>query len=725
MKKYLDWKVGFSDNKDNKPVELFTATVPGAVQLDYAQAYNLPPYYNEMNFRQYLWMEDKFYRYSTTFDAGNIDFKHLFFVAKGIDYKFAIYINDTLQYAYEGMYHEINLDLTEYIGTKFTIEILIYPVPKSDVGVDAKNTRDEANQTTKPAVSYGWDFHPRLTPLGIWDDAYIELSDFPKILKPDVTYVLSDDLTIATVKLSVNTVAPVKWEIISPEGEILFIGNRSEEEFTIKNPLLWWCNGYGSPNLYTYRLTVTSVNENLTYDGHIGFKTVSLNMNEGAWDVGDFPKSRSYPPITICLNGVEIFSKGTNWVSPEIFYGTLNEKRYREQLELVKEANLNIVRCWGGSIVNKEPFFQICDELGIMVWQEFPLACNNYIGTDYYLNLLKREATDIIDRVSKHACLVLWCGGNELFNSWSGMTDQSLAVRLLNKLTFEKTPHIPFIPTAPIMGMGHGSYRFLDTDGREVMEVIEKGNKTAYTEFGVPALSSIETMRMVTNPETLFPFEKNEVTVSHHAFGAWGEDSWSSLPNLHQYFGKLESLEELIKAGQLIQGVGYRYVFEEARRQKPRCSMAINWCFNEPWPCLANNSIICYPNQTKSAYYEIKNACRKVEIAAKYHKLCYHAGEMLEFDLWVLNDGKEAIKGQTVTVSVEIGQNNIHLLDWKFNDLEPNKNFAGPTVRYQLPNIKDITTLKISLLCGEYSSSYLLLYKQSEDTATKVKILNM
>jgi beta-mannosidase len=116
----------------------------------------------------------------------------------------------------------------------------------------------------------------------------------------------------------------------------------------------------------------------------------------------------------------------------------------------VKEANMNILRCWGGAIIDKEPFFELCDEMGIMVWQEFPLACNNYLGTKGYLAVLEQEATAIIKRLRKHPCLTLWCGGNELFNSWSRMTDQSLPLRLLNKLCYEEDQNTPFINTSPL-----------------------------------------------------------------------------------------------------------------------------------------------------------------------------------------------------------------------------------------------------------------------------------
>ena len=125
---------------------------------------------------------------------------------------------------------------------------------------------------------------------------------------------------------------------------------------------------------------------------------------------------------------------------------------------LVRDAHMNILRIWGGGFVNKESFFELCDELGIMVWQEFPLACNEYPDEEHYLSVLKKEATSIVRRLRTHPCAILYCGGNELFNNWSLMTDQHHALRLLNAVCYEEDRCTPFIATSPLNGMGHGSY---------------------------------------------------------------------------------------------------------------------------------------------------------------------------------------------------------------------------------------------------------------------------
>ena len=729
MKTALHWQVGFCESADSRPEELFPATVPGAVQLDYARQYGLPDVNFELNFKQYQWMQERFWVYTAEYDAGGCNpSDHLLFRCKGIDYRYDIYANGTLCCSGEGMYRPVCCDLSRFIGQRITLEIVIYPAPRSDLDGVRAGTRDEANQSCKPAVSYGWDFHPRLIPLGIWDEAYIEVTDFAEPLRPSVCYELDARRSHARVNFTVNCDRIEQWRFTDPAGAVIFEGTDPTGYFEIENPALWWCNGFGEANLYGWSLTVKNRGESQTFCGKIGFRTVSLEMNEGTWtEIADtFPKTRSCPPITLCLNGVKIFAKGTNWVAPEIFYGTIGYDRYREQLELIKAAHLNIVRCWGGAIVNKDSFFEICDELGILVWQEFPLGCNNYESTKSYLSLLRQEATDIIERVKDHPCLAIWCGGNELFNSWSGMTDQSKALRLLNSLTLEKTPDIPFLPTSPLMGMAHGSYIFEYFDGREVIEVMSSAHHTAYTEFGIPALSNADCLAMAAPPEKLFPLEENELTRAHHAFHAWAGETWACPGTVRKYYGESSSLEELVRHSQQLQCVGYRFIFEEARRQKPYCSMAINWCFNEPWACLANNSVVCYPNSVKPAYYEIAAACRSVAASAKYKKFSYRSGEMLEFDLWLLNDSPEQVPDGRMSAFVQIGgEEPVHLLDWDFSGVAINTNLAGPTARFRLPEVPGAREMKIILSCGEYSAEYPLRYSCPVSNRPKEKMLNI
>ncbi len=370
-------------------------------------------------------------------------------------------------------------------------------------------------------MSYGWDWHPRLIPSGIWDDTRLEVVPSSRVKEVSVLYTLNEDLSGAEIDVEVTgqelegcrltwtlfdagkRVVDTRQVVAGIEGGVIVS--------QLEDPQLWWPHDHGTPYLYHYSIELAdpSGKRLQTIHGKTGFRRVKLVMNQGGWEhPKGFPKTRSVVPIQMEINGRRIFCKGTNWVNPEIFPGTITAERYRELLDRALEANFNMLRVWGGGIVNKESFHDLCDEKGIMVWQEFPLACNNYEGTPEYLKVLEQESESIIRRIRNHPSLAIWSGGNELFNAWGGMTDQSLAIRLLNSQCYRLDPHTPFISTSPLYGMGHGHYVFRDQEtGEEVYAIMSKARNTAYTEFGMPSPSPVETLRSVIPPEELWPPE--------------------------------------------------------------------------------------------------------------------------------------------------------------------------------------------------------------------------
>jgi beta-mannosidase len=720
----LDWYVGHHNRKEAGPAEWYPAIVPGAVQLDYARAHGWGDHNYAENWKDYRWMEDVFWTYRTSFSRPGLEpDERIYFVSKGIDYKFEIILNEKKLLAQEGMFKAVDLDLTDLLMENNTLEVRIFPVPK----VPGRNDdASQAAQSVKPAVSYGWDWHPRLIPSGIWDETYLEVRNQSHFLDVFVDYRLTEDFQHADVNLQVEGNQAddknYEWTLTDPEGKPIvnesgMIADLASRIFPVESPQLWWTHDHGRPALYSSRLAL------LDADGHIldidqqkiGFRRIRLVMHEGAWSKPDtFPKGRSNPPITIELNGRRIFAKGSNWVNPDIFPGTITRERYDGLIQNGLKLNFNIFRVWGGGIVNKEAFYELCDGKGILVWTEFPLACNNYVGTPAYLSVLKQESGAIIQRIRKHPSNLLWSGGNELFNGWSRMTEQSLALRLLNSQCYHLDPKTPFIYTSPLMGMAHGHYVFKDqSTGEEVFQWMPRAGATAYSEFGMPGASPVELLRKIIPEDELFPPLPGTSWESHHAFHAWGPDRWLMPGVLEEYFGRADNLEELVANSQLLQCEGYKCIFEEARRQKPVCAMAINWCYNEPWITAVNNSLINYPNQPKPAFYAVSDACRPFLASARMPKFTWQEGETFSCDLYILNDLYSDIPGGKVKVTLVAGGKELDLLTWEFEQAGPNRNITGPTVRGVLPRW-DTGRFDVVLEVEdhpEYSSRYTLLYK--------------
>ncbi len=731
MKKkiFLTWQTGHHSEKTEKPVDFIPASVPGAVQLDFAKANDYGAFWYAKNWKDYLWMEDTYWTYRADFSKPETDdYQKILFISKGIDYQYEIYLNSELLYAYEGMFAPVELDITKNLKQSNRLEVLIYPAPKSH---NKALDRFQADQSCKPAVSYGWDWHPRLIPLGIWDETFLEIVPAHRILDAGVNYVLSEKMDNAAVNLSLEVTAAAVghdyiWTIRDTKGKAVLVkeGKIEEKQMSVSGKLkqieLWWPHGYGDQPLYVSCVELSgSGNVVDSRTEKIGFRKVALVMNEGTWDEPlDFPKSRSNAPITLEINGKRIFTKGSNWVPPEIFPGLITKERYEDLLNLAVEANLDMMRVWGGGIINKACFYDLCDEKGILVWQEFPLACNNYKGTEAYLQTLKNEANAIVLRLRRHASIVIWCGGNELFNVWSGMTDQSAAIRLLNKICYEHAPNIPFLSTAPVVGMGHGPYGFLDPVTKEEMFVkMKNARNTAYSECSSTGPSTVETIKRIIPAEELFPPKPNTAWQDHHGFEAWDAEPESHLllSMLEKYFGPAKNLEELVENGQFIQSAGMQCLFEEGRRQKPYCSMVLTWCYNEVWPCVAGGSAIAWPKEPKPAYYAMQQSCRPVLVSAQIEKLMWAAGDVFVSDIWLLNDAFNPVEPCMIHVSVE-GDEQIDIMDWHCPGTEPNNNVQGPKMKFILPhwNSKKFK-LKLSVKghC-EWDSEYELLYDKKE-----------
>jgi beta-mannosidase len=726
----LDWAVGHSDSADRGPDQRVPAQVPGAVQLDWAKSQKWEPYVYGDNWKQYQWMENVYWHYSATIDRVAPAGQRLFFVSKGIDYRFAIFAGKKLLHEQEGMFTPVEIDLTAAgIRAGQMLHIAIWPAPKSRPDEEVRS-RAQANQCCKPAVSYGWDFHPRLIPLGIWDETYLELRPECHLSDVETTYELAESLESAVITAHVALSAPdttcrLTWRLIFPNGHTFTVADRAEVAnrqsiqlgCVLDDPTLWWPSGEGEPALYRSIVELTNAADEVLdrHEAKVGLRRVRLVMAPDQWTWPKYmPKTRSNPPITLEINGRSIFAKGSNWVPPDIFYGRLDETAYRKQLDMVHAANMNILRVWGGGIINKSAFFDICDEKGIMVWQEFPLACNRYEGTPKYLAVLDQESRSIIHRLRRHASLVMWCGGNELFNAWSGMTDQDLPLRLLNKNTYELDPSRPFLPTSPVMGMGHGNYVFRSVEGDEVFTIFANSDNTAYTEFGCPGPADVEILKQTIPADELFPPKPAGAWLTHHAYEAWSSESWLFISVIEDYFGPTPNLETLVQRGQFLQAEGYKCLFEEARRHKPRASMALNWCLNEPWPTAANNSLISWPDKPKPALKSVAAACRPILASAKIPKFRWYPGEVFEAELWLLNDSPKEFPATDITATLHLPDHPpIALLTWQCPAMKANENWQGPSVRVKLSKLVDgpiILSLR-GPAGGAIDSDYHLIYR--------------
>lgn len=688
----LNWKLTWRENETAPDHDWISATVPGAVQRDWGSASGLPDPHKDPT--AYEWMENVWWIYRTqlpvlTAPAGET----VRFIAEGIDYAFSICRNGKCIHQQEGMFTPVDLALGRQIAEGETIEIRIRPVPK----VPGATGRTQARKSCKPAMSYGWDWHPRLVPSGIWRPCCLTTRSATvfqglEILPPDSSNVW---------KIRLHGSGTLPCRLSDPDGRPVIEKTVAlPADLSLANPDLWWPAGHGKQTLYT--LTVG------TETRKIGFRTVKLVMNKGAWNEPKlFPKSRSAAPATFEVNGRRIFAKGTNWITPRLFAGEITKEIFAELVDLAVKANFNCLRIWGGGIVNPPEFYDLCDKAGLMVIQEFPLACNDYPDDPDYLAVLNQESQSIIRRLRHHASLAAWSGGNELFNDWSGMTDQHHALRLLNRNCFDLDRSRPFLPTMPIEGMAHGPYTYFDKERlMEVTTLMQGATCTAYTEFGQPGPAPLECLKQMIPAGELFPPNPGTAWELHHGLKAFYPESWLSMNILDHLFGESADLEMLVRRGQQVQSFGYQMVYEEGRRQWPMCSMTLNWCFNEIWPCAANNSLLAWPAIPKPAYYAVAASCRPALISAKLSTFSWEPGRPFHTQLWLLNDSPDTLPPGTARAVLAWGDETVELGTWNHPEAAPQTNVAGPALEVELPAHWYGDEFRLEIEAGGLSHSY-------------------
>jgi len=702
----LDWQVGPCSGPDDEPEKLVSAEIPGAVQIDWARAQGWPSHHFGTEPLRYAGLEDRWWAYRCRVPAlpsGIIPR----LVLGGVDHAATVRLDGRFVAECRGLQVSHEIPLPEAREGSL-LEVRIHPALK----VPGAKGRFRAAHTTKPAVSYGWDFHPDFIPLGLWRPVRLEMGTEPSLSATRWYCRLSEDLRTARFTIDLpHGIGDCAAELRSPCGDLAWSGKADGTiKETLESPQLWWPRGHGGQNVY--RLHVRSAGGQ-EWSRSVGFRRVRLEMAPGQWDEPEgFPKSRSKPPVTLVINGRTIFAKGANVAPFDIFPGVVTDERLRETVRLAAEANMNMLRVWGGGPAQPEAFFEACDEFGIMVLQEFPLACNLYPDAPDYLRDLEREARAMLARIAPHPCLVVWSGGNELFNSWSGMTDQSHALRLLNSLTFQEDPDTPFLPTLPVEGLGHGYYLFRNpSNGEECFTIAARSQMSGLTEFGVPGPPDVSTIREFLPAEEPWPPRTDGAWKMHGGSDAWDVEPTSHfcLSTIEHYWGSMDSLEKAVDFGQWLQSTGLQMTFEEARRQRPRCGWALSWCLNEPWPNVANGSLLAYPARPKPAFEAVRAALRPTLASARIPEFQWRPGELFSAEIFLLHDAPTLRGAGTVEAWLSSGPWREKIAAWEFPECGADTDVPGPVARKTLPeNLAGELVLELTCSVLAWSSRYRL-----------------
>jgi len=461
-----------------------------------------------------------------------------------------------------------------------------------------------------------------------------------------------------------------------------------EQHIPLDHPRLWFPNGYGDQPLYRLRATLVAESGEVVDEKWVSFgiRQIKTVANEGA------PPDAL--PYTLEVNGRKVFMKGWNWTPMDHLYGSIPPERYERILLLAKEANVNLLRVWGGGLIEKEIFYNLCDRLGIMVWQEFIQSSsgidNEPPTAPDYLRMAEEHARGIIPRRRNHPSLAIWCGGNELMREdWVPLTLEHPTIALLQSCVRELDPDRIFLPTSasgPCEGADpqkagqmhdvHGPWVYLGaTEHYRFYNAIDP---LLHSEFGAEGAANLETLRQIASEDHLWPPDgTNELWVYH---GSW----WINRAKVEALFGPIEDIETFVRLSQYLQAEGLRYAVESNRRRKWRCSGTSPWQMNESWPNTSGTFCVDYYLRPKPAYWWIQRAYAPVLVSARYEKIGFQPGETFAATLW-LNHSRAESPSLTISWTLQDLEGRVFVSDQSAINAPPDGVMQAGAVSWTIP----------------------------------------
>jgi beta-mannosidase len=700
----IDWQFGSvtrrpfdAPNVDDRAgvAEWLPACVPGNVRNDLLAQDRIPDPFFSDGYHASLWVEDCDWWYRCPLDISIEPDQRAFLVFYGIDYLSAIFLSGQELGRHEGMFGRQVYEITDVLhqtpDVSAPIEIAVRlwgsgALPRRHLSrlergwswlvehlyPTGMGAFPDRMATLKCQMSFGWDFAPPIRTMGIWDDVWLVVTGGVFIEDVWITSELQDssaELARLTIRVSVDSdrsrsvaanvrmrpanfdgsdFGPVSFNLDLPPGR-----STHTLTFDVPTPRLWepWDRGF--PHLYELTLSLqpsTPSSQPLdTVSTRFGIRYISLED----WIVS--------------LNGRCEFVRGVNWVPADSLPGRLRRDDYAELLGMARAAGVNLLRVWSGGLREKSAFYDLCDELGLLVWQEFPFACSflGYFPRDPgWLGLVERECTAIVREVRNHPSVALWCGGNE----FSPRRNQPL-VHTLTRVVEAHDGTRPFVPASP---SSDDTHNWDVWHGKYPLHTYRKEGARFLSEFGLQAAPSIETLRACLPETDLWPpdaaweVHKAELGKLWRYVGLTlpptpsieGKGSLSLTPlSLQGREAGVEGesgdlLQDFIAASQRVQALGLQIAIEHIRRRKGEMGGVCLWQFNEPWPAISW-AIVDYFRRPKLAYQRLKGLYNPVLVGLTFPTTRYRPGDTLEGEVWAVNDSLEALDDCQLRIEID------------------------------------------------------------------------
>lgn len=463
----------------------------------------------------------------------------------------------------------------------------------------------------KAHCMFGWDWGPRLPDMGIWREVSVIPVEGARLGGVNVTQAHGKDCVVLEIIPEILRARDGDYTVsahaVSPDGREY---KMADGKIVIDRPMLWWPNGYGEQPLYT--VVTELIRDGVVLDSRslrVGLRRLTVSQEKDEWG----------SEFCHVVNGVKVFAMGADYIPEDNILARVTPERTRALLQDAVLANMNTVRVWGGGYYPDDFFYDICDELGLMVWQDFMFACAIYELSDEFADNIRGELADNIKRIRHHACLAIWCGNNEM--EWQvdekvyrhSPKQYSDYIRMYEHIIPETLkdhdPDTFYWPASPSSGGGFDNPNDPDRGDVHYWEVWH-GNKpfSEYrsfhfryaSEFGFQSFPSVKTIEAFTEPgdRNIFSYIMEKHQRNNAANG-------KIMNYMSQTFLYPTSFDTLVYASQLLQAEAMKYGVEHWRRNRGRCMGAIYWQLNDCWP-VASWSSIDYFGRWKALHYYAK-----------------------------------------------------------------------------------------------------------------------
>ncbi len=644
------------------------AVVPGTVHTDLlALGYIEDPFFG-MNERSVQWIDKEDWLYDNHFVVTEAQQqsarRELTFY--GLDTYADVYLNDSLILKADNMFRIWRVDVSRLtrVGENHLRVRLHSPIkvdmPKWERFPDLYHASSDQSENggllnrrlspfiRKAPYHYGWDWGPRLVAMGIWRpvefavwndaiirDIFVEQQEVNRKRATILHHVTIEAEHETEATISVTDSA--SHRCLASQKVTLHRGtNEFSLPYTISHPRLWWTNGLGAPYLYTFQTSVEGNSSPLTsnllpftlhHSSKIGLRSVQLHREADAEGEAFY----------FTLNGEKVFMKGANYIPCDVFLPRVNDSIYRRTISDAASANMNMIRVWGGGVYEDNRFYELCDELGILVWQDFMFACSMYPADEAFLENIRQEAIDNVRRLRNHPCIALWCGNNEVLDAWvnwgwkrqseqrgGGQAERlwaehkSIFFKTLPEVVAQYAPQTPYQPSSPYAredgrrDLTRGDYHYWEVwHAQKPISEYNRVRARFFSEYGMQSFPELTTVRRFA-PDPADWHIDSDVMMAHQRGGAHANQLIERY--LEAEYGRPAGFDTLLYVGQLMQGDAMKTAVEAHRRDKGYCWGSLVWQINDCWP-VASWSTRDYYGRWKAAHYMLRRAMSDILVS--------------------------------------------------------------------------------------------------------------